>query len=97
MSFVARSTTLPPSPTTAWLAETTPLFLISVPKIPTLPEFATMRPAFTAWLSGAVNSTRRSGVRALTSSTDFPAAMTTSPFGLVMTPLAWFSTFGAIR
>ena len=65
--------------------------------MPMLPEAATMSPALTAWLSGALNSTRRSGVRELTSSTVLPAAMTTSPFGLVMTPLAWFSTFGAIR
>ncbi len=61
------------------------------------PPAATISPAFTASPCGAVNSTRMSGVRALTSSTVLPAAITTSPFGLVMTPLGPFSTFGATR
>ncbi|MNC85953.1 hypothetical protein D3C83_15780 [compost metagenome] len=64
--------------------------------MPTWPEAASSAPAFTA-SPAAVSSTRTSGVCALTSSTDLPAATKISPFGLVITASFWFSTCGATR
>ena len=52
-------------------------------------------PTFSAWLSGALISTRMSGFAESTRFADLPAASRMSPLGAVMTPV--FSTFGATR
>jgi len=86
-SFFARSRISPFSPRTSVFARISPLLRITVPYTLTRPPSASTLPTFTASLSGAFSSTLSSGVRVSASSTVRPAAITTSPFGLVMTPL----------
>ncbi|KQW97066.1 hypothetical protein ASC94_09710 [Massilia sp. Root418] len=60
-----------------------------------MPPAASTWPRFSAWSAGADSTTCTSGLAESTSCTLLPAASTTSPCGVVITPL--FSTLAPIR